>query len=889
VRHELFLPALICLAPLAACALIGLRILLGHNLSERTTASIAAIGSVLAWLGSGLLTVSYVWLATPGQAWPLDYGAWFSSAEHELRVSLLVDPLALTMLSTSTSISALVGRFSVRYLHREPGFHRFFLLMSLFNSGMALLVLAGSYDLLIAGWEMVGIASMLLIAFFNTRQGPISGALRAMVSYRVADVGLLIAGVLLHDSLGSAEFSVAFHGGTWPHPGTRLAADGATVVTLSLLLAVMGKSAQFPLSGWLPRAMEGPTPSSALFYGALSVHAGVYLLLRSAPLIESTTLGSVAIGVVGALSALTATLIGRTQSDAKSAIAYATITQVGLMLVGIALHLWLWVVLHMVAHACLRLFQLLRAPSALHDALALQAALRGRPEPRVFFAKRFVPEAKLSKLYFLARQRFFLDAWVNRLLVAPVLQLGRACDVFEKAVFLDGRSEHDTIRGPIGFLYSARVLSLLLVAVTLGLGARSLRGETVTLWAGWMAIDPVSGLYSVLAALISCLILFAAPTRELTARTLASCALALAGSLVGFAAQNLSLFALAWLVSLFGLGCALPPATQLRRTFALYAACGTLPLLAAVVILAPAHTTAFGASSALGTGAQHGVFWLLATAALFRSAVFPLHSWLPALCQRAPVMASSLLFSAQLGPVLVWRALGSLAPDVARRDMPVLATWALASAIFTALLGLVQRDIKRSLGFVLSSQVSLLLFGLCDSAAETRHGALVGTVAVGLTGSGLLLIAALLADREHSSDAQRLEGRGLAYPRMSALFFLLATAAIGMPGSLHFVSEDLLLHGLLQQSPLLSIALLLVGVLNGVGLLRLFFVVFQGPTRARSAPRASDLQLGHAAIIAGLLLATVLSGLAPDWLLRLQSPDHSQPELSASPRIALTP
>jgi NADH-quinone oxidoreductase subunit L len=211
-------------------------------------------------------------------------------------------------------------------------------------------------------------------------------------------------------------------------------------VVLALLLAVMGKSAQFPLSGWLPRAMEGPTPSSALFYGSLSVHAGVYLLLRSAPLIESSTTASVAIGVVGALSAISATLTGRTQSDAKNIIAYATITQVGLMLVAIGFHLWTWVLVHMVAHASLRLLQLLRAPSALRDAQELQSALRGAPRPRPGLGVRMLPASFLIKVYFLSRRRFFLDEWLSRLLIDPLLWTARAFDRLERAA-VEGNDE----------------------------------------------------------------------------------------------------------------------------------------------------------------------------------------------------------------------------------------------------------------------------------------------------------------------------------------------------------------------------------------------------------------------------------------------------------------
>lgn len=427
---SLALTGAIIAVPALAALSVGARMLLSRAPSERITAVSAGASAFVCWVLSIALLVLY--RSRGAHPLDVDFGNWFSVEGYNFEVELLVDHLSLLMLLTSTSIVGLVGRFSVHYLHREPGFHRFFLLMSAFSTGMNLLVLSGSYDLLFAGWEIVGIASMLLIAFFNDRRGPILGAVRAMISYRVADVGLLAAGVLLHEFLGSAEFEHAFHEGVWPHAGTPLDPTGATWVVLALLLAVMGKSAQFPLSGWLPRAMEGPTPSSALFYGALSVHAGVYLLLRSAPLIESSTTASIAIAVVGALSAVTATLTGRTQTDAKNILAYATITQVGLMLVGIGFHLWTWVLVHMVGHASLRLLQLLRAPSALRDAQELQAALRGAPRPRPGVGVRILPERFLTRLYFLARHRFFLDDWMERLLIEPLLGLARGIDKLER-------------------------------------------------------------------------------------------------------------------------------------------------------------------------------------------------------------------------------------------------------------------------------------------------------------------------------------------------------------------------------------------------------------------------------------------------------------------------
>jgi hypothetical protein len=184
--------------------------------------------------------------------------------------------------------------------------------------------------------------------------------------------------------------------------------------------------------------MEGPTPSSALFYGALSVHAGIYLLLRSAPLFESTPFGSVAVIVIGVLTVITSSLAGRVQSDIKGALAYATSSQVGLMALGVGVAAlthsgWLamLVVAYMVAHAFLRTLQLLRAPSALRDAQEIAAAL---PDARrsAHASSHFVPERTRALLHRLAHHRFFLDDILDRWLVGPVLAIARAADGLER-------------------------------------------------------------------------------------------------------------------------------------------------------------------------------------------------------------------------------------------------------------------------------------------------------------------------------------------------------------------------------------------------------------------------------------------------------------------------
>ncbi len=214
---------------------------------------------------------------TPGDAAVVvTFGNWFAVHEYRFPLVLMADRLSLPFLGMTVVLSGLVGEFSATYLHREQGFFRFFLLLHLFAFGSLLAFAAGSFDLLAGGWELVGITSVLLIAFFQQRTAPVENALRVFGVYRACDIGLLLGIFAMHHWAGTASFADGMPALT----GTQ-----STMVCLLLLLAAAGKAAQVPFSGWLPRAMEGPTPSSAIFYGAISIHAGAYLLLRVQPLL----------------------------------------------------------------------------------------------------------------------------------------------------------------------------------------------------------------------------------------------------------------------------------------------------------------------------------------------------------------------------------------------------------------------------------------------------------------------------------------------------------------------------------------------------------------------------------------------------------------------------
>src|SRR5262249_33583036 len=208
----------------------------------------------------------------------LSFGAWSSSHEGGIAIEFLVDRLSLGFAALSAAIAGVVSAFSNRYLHREPGYNRYFVLLAMFVTGMLLVALAGNVEVLFVGWELVGLSSALLVAFFHERPAAVSNALRVFSIYRISDAAMLSAAVLLRHVAGTDSLSLLF-GGARAAPTLGLTGTNATIIALLLIVAVAGKSALLPFSSWLPRAMEGPTPSSAVYYGSLSIHAGCFLLL----------------------------------------------------------------------------------------------------------------------------------------------------------------------------------------------------------------------------------------------------------------------------------------------------------------------------------------------------------------------------------------------------------------------------------------------------------------------------------------------------------------------------------------------------------------------------------------------------------------------------------
>jgi NADH-quinone oxidoreductase subunit L len=431
-------------APLAAFLMIGVGWLLGWEPQERTVARL----TTFTFGGAGLCVALLAYDMAAGGWAPIrvELGNWFSVESYAFPLTLLADHLSLPLLALTVVLSGVIGSFSFRYLHRDRGYLRFFICLHLFAFGSALTFAAGSFDLLIAGWEMVGLTSVMLIAFFNERSEPVRNSLVVFTVYKVTDIGLLVGVFLLHHFAGSASSHALFHG-DWPVQEAALSAPAATLVGLLFVLAASGKSAQFPFCGWLPRAMEGPTPSSAIFYGAIAVHMGVYLLLRAEPILQASPYLPATVVALGFITALHATRSGRAATDAKTLLSYAALAQVGVIFMEVGFGFERLALVHVIGHAAVRTLQFLRAPSMLHDDHRVHAAAGGHVAKTGAHYQAALPAGFRSWLYRLALDRCHLDTLVDRFLGSPFLASAEWLAALERGDRNTPVPERDTPRG----------------------------------------------------------------------------------------------------------------------------------------------------------------------------------------------------------------------------------------------------------------------------------------------------------------------------------------------------------------------------------------------------------------------------------------------------------
>jgi NADH-quinone oxidoreductase subunit L len=266
-----------------------------------------------------------------GRSVSVDLFTFVATGSLDVSAGLLYDPLSAVFVLLITGVGALIHVYSVGYMAHDPGRRRFFAYLNLFVAAMLLLVLGNNFVMLYVGWEGVGLASYLLIAFWYTRPTAATAAKKAFIMNRVGDVGLALAIFLMFAQLGTVTYE-----GVFGAVGT-LAGGTVTALGLLLLLGACGKSGQFPLQAWLPDAMEGPTPVSALIHAATMVTAGVYLIARCAPIYDATPTARAVVMAVGAITLMIGAIAGCAQDDIKKVLAYSTVSQIGYMFLAVGL------------------------------------------------------------------------------------------------------------------------------------------------------------------------------------------------------------------------------------------------------------------------------------------------------------------------------------------------------------------------------------------------------------------------------------------------------------------------------------------------------------------------------------------------------------------------
>ena len=346
----------IWLIPLLPLAAFGFNFFFGKGRSEPLITVIAAGSVALSFLLSILVFLQV------GSGTHLDWNlyTWIDSGNFDISIGFYVDEMAAIMLLVVTGVSLLVHIYSRGYMHGDPGYYRFFAYLPLFTFSMLMLVLANNFLQLYFFWEAVGLCSYLLIGFWYERPSASFAALKAFLVNRVGDFGFGLGIIFTFVTFGTLSYASVFE------RADTASTSVLTAITLLLFMGAMGKSAQWPLHVWLPDAMEGPTPVSALIHAATMVTAGVYMVARANPLFEAAQGTLTIVAVVGLVTALLGATIGIVQNDIKRVMAYSTISQLGYMFFALGIGAYVSAIFHLFTHAFFKALLFLGAGSVMH-------------------------------------------------------------------------------------------------------------------------------------------------------------------------------------------------------------------------------------------------------------------------------------------------------------------------------------------------------------------------------------------------------------------------------------------------------------------------------------------------------------------------------------------
>jgi NADH-quinone oxidoreductase subunit L len=352
--------SLIPIIPLVGSLVVGL---MGRRMPRGLATGIACAAASLSLLLSLMAFVRLLQMPAEGRLLRSSLGSWIASGDFSVSFGFLFDPLSAIMALVVCGVGLLIHIYSIGYMGEDRDYHRFFSLLNLFLAEMLVLVLADNYLLLFVGWVGVGLCSYLLIGFWFERPAAASAGTKAFLVNRIGDGAVVVGMIWMILLFGSLDFQTVFT------EAPTLLVHGsvtASLLTLLLFIGATGKSAQLPLYVWLPDAMEGPTPVSALIHAATMVTAGVYLVARSAPLFQLAPVSLEIVAWVGGLTALYAASIALVQTDIKRIIAYSTISQLGYMFLGLGVGAYAAGIFHLMTHAFFKALLFLSAGSVIH-------------------------------------------------------------------------------------------------------------------------------------------------------------------------------------------------------------------------------------------------------------------------------------------------------------------------------------------------------------------------------------------------------------------------------------------------------------------------------------------------------------------------------------------
>ena len=454
--------------------------LLWQNKSEKAIGRIVWVAKVFNIV---IAVFFFLWWVFNGFE-PLTYklATLYETKHFVFAIHLFYDEVTAVFSIVGALLFFLVATFSKYYMHRDEGYKRFFNTILLFAAAYNLIILAGNFETLFIGWEIKGICSFILISFYRNRYLPVKNAFKAVSNYRISDVALMLAMWMMHH-LTNRNITFLQLGEAKELAISTAQTGMAIFIVCMLILPAVIKSAQFPFTSWLPRAMEGPTASSAIFYGSLSVHIGVFLLLRTHPFWQDMLWAKIAIICIGAITAIVATLIARVQPTVKTQIAYSSAAQIGLMFIEVAMGFHWLVLIHFAGNAFLRTYQLLVSPSVLNYLVHHQYFHYALPKQNV------VSKLKTS-IYMLGVKEWNLDTIMFTYLWSPFKWLGKKVQFLQSNILIGilistgivclllGSTNHNSIPSLGGVM----PIILMSIALAVILFSFAYRGSAIKAW-----------------------------------------------------------------------------------------------------------------------------------------------------------------------------------------------------------------------------------------------------------------------------------------------------------------------------------------------------------------------------------------------------------------------